>query len=306
MPLNLMPHSPARSQSHFSKVALIGKLHAPSLAGSADVLEDIAQFLTHLGCQVVLESTTAQLSGISQYPTLDVQGIGAQCDLGLVVGGDGTMLGIGRQLAPYGVPLIGINQGRLGFITDIALDDYQSVLKPMLMGEFEEDHRSLIQGKVMRDGYCVFDALAMNDVVINRGGTSGMVELRVEVDGHFVANQRADGLIIATPTGSTAYSLSVGGPLLHPSVAGWVLAPIAPHNLSNRPIVLANAVEVTVEVVSGRDASANFDMQSITEMLIGDCIKLMKSQYSVRFLHPKGWSYYDTLRKKLHWNEGGS
>jgi NAD+ kinase len=254
----------------------------------------------------VLESTTAQLSGISQYPTLDVQGIGALCDLGLVVGGDGTMLGIGRQLAPYGVPLIGINQGRLGFITDIALDDYQSVLKPMLMGEFEDDLRSLIHGKVMRDGHCVFDAVAMNDVVINRGSTSGMVELRVEVDGHFVANQRADGLIIATPTGSTAYSLSAGGPLLHPSVPGWVLAPIAPHNLSNRPIVLANAVEVTVEVVSGRDASANFDMQSITDMQIGDCIKLTKSQYSVRFLHPKGWSYYDTLRKKLHWNEGGS
>jgi NAD+ kinase len=301
-----MPHSPSRSQSHFSKVALIGKFLAPSLTSSAGVLEDIAQFLTHLGCQVVLESTTAQLSGISQYPTLDVQGIGAQCDLGLVVGGDGTMLGIGRQLAPYGVPLIGINQGRLGFITDIALDGYQSVLKPMLMGEFEEDKRSLIHGHVMRDGHCVFDALAMNDVVINRGGTSGMVELRVIVDGHFVANQRADGLIIATPTGSTAYSLSVGGPLLHPSVPGWVLAPIAPHNLSNRPIVLANVVEVTVEVVSGRDASANFDMQSITEMQIGDCIKVSKSQYSVRFLHPKGWSYYDTLRKKLHWNEGGS
>ena len=164
-----MPHSPSRSQSHFSKVALIGKFLAPSLASSAGVLEDIAQFLTHLGCHVVLESTTAQLTGISQYPTLDVQGIGAQCDLGLVVGGDGTMLGIGRQLAPYGVPLIGINQGRLGFITDIALDDYQSVLKPMLMGEFEEDHRSLIHGHVMRDGHCVFDALAMNDVVINRG-----------------------------------------------------------------------------------------------------------------------------------------
>jgi NAD+ kinase len=301
-----MTNLQSSSQSHFSKVALIGKFLAPSLTSSAGVLEDIAQFLTHLGCQVVFESTTAQLSGISQYPTLDVQGIGAQCDLGLVVGGDGTMLGIGRQLAPYGVPLIGINQGRLGFITDIALEDYQSVLKPMLMGEFEDDLRSLIHGQVMREGKCVFDALAMNDVVINRGGTSGMVELRVEVDGHFVANQRADGLIIATPTGSTAYSLSVGGPLLHPSVPGWVLAPIAPHNLSNRPIVLANAVAVTVEVVAGRDASANFDMQSITDMQIGDCIKVTKSQYSVRFLHPKGWSYFDTLRKKLHWNEGGS
>ena len=292
--------------SHFPKVALIGKFHAPGVLGSASVLEDIAAFLGQQGCQVVLESGTAAQSGITQYPTLDIPGIGEQCDLGLVVGGDGTMLGIGRQLAPYGVPLIGINQGRLGFITDIALENYQNTLTPMLMGEFEEDHRSLIHGKVMRDGHCVFDALAMNDVVINRGSNSGMVELRVEVDGHFVANQRADGLIIATPTGCTAYALSAGGPLLHPSIPGWVLVPIAPHTLSNRPIVLADAAEVAIEIVSGRDASANFDMQSLAALKIGDRISVTRSKYSVRFLHPKGWSYFDTLRKKLHWNEGGS
>ena len=174
----------------------------------------------------------------------------------------------------------------------------------MLRGEFEEEHRSLIDGKVIRDGHCVFDALAMNDVVINRGATSGMVELRVEVDNHFVANQRADGLIIATPTGSTAYSLSAGGPLLHPSIPGWVLAPIAPHNLSNRPIVLSNASEVAIEIVAGRDASASFDMQSIASLMHGDRIVVNRSEHHVRFLHPKGWSYFDTLRQKLHWNEG--
>ncbi len=157
--------------------------------------------------------------GITGHATLDVPGIGAHCDLGLVVGGDGTMLGIGRQLASHNVPLIGINQGRLGFITDIPLDGFESILLPMLRGDYEEDQRSLMQARVMRDGHCVFDALAMNDVVVNRGATSGMVELRVEVDGHFVANQRADGLIIASPTGSTAYALSAGGPLLHPSHA---------------------------------------------------------------------------------------
>lgn len=292
--------------SHFPKVALIGKFHAPGMLGSASVLEDIAAFLGRQGCQVILESDTATQSGITEYPTLDIPGIGQQCDLGLVVGGDGTMLGIGRQLAPYGVPLIGINQGRLGFITDIPLENYQNTLTPMLMGEFEEDHRSLIHGKVMRDGHCVFDALAMNDVVINRGANSGMVELRVEVDGHFVANQRADGLIIATPTGCTAYALSAGGPLLHPSIPGWVLVPIAPHTLSNRPIVLADASEVAIEIVAGRDASANFDMQSLAALKIGDRILVTRSRYVVRFLHPKGWSYFDTLRKKLHWNEGGS
>ena len=174
----------------------------------------------------------------------------------------------------------------------------------MLRGAYEEDHRSMMQAKVMRDGRCVYDALAMNDVVVNRGASSGMVELRVEVDGHFVASQRADGLIIASPTGSTAYSLSAGGPLLHPSVPGWVLVPIAPHMLSNRPIVLPNATEIAIVVVAGRDASASFDTQSLASLLHGDRIVVTRSQHHVRFLHPKGWSYFDTLRQKLHWNEG--
>jgi NAD+ kinase len=294
-------------KSRFRHVALIGKYHAPS-AGSAGssraVLEDIAHFLHAQGCEVALERETAANMDVSGYTTLDVEAIGAQCDLGLVVGGDGTMLGIGRQLARHGVPLIGINQGRLGFITDIPLENYQATLTPMLGGAYEEDHRSLMHARVMRDGHCVFDALAMNDVVVNRGATSGMVELRVEVDGHFVASQRADGLIIATPTGSTAYALSAGGPLLHPSIPGWVLVPIAPHTLSNRPIVLAGSSEIAIELVAGRDASANFDMQSLASLLHGDRITVRPSQHHVRFLHPLGWTYFDTLRKKLHWNEG--
>jgi NAD+ kinase len=295
-------------KSQFHRVALFGKYHA-GVAGSAPgstrvVLEDIANFLHSLGCDVVVEKDTASAAGITGYTTLDVQAIGDECDLVLVVGGDGTMLGVGRQLARHGVPLIGINQGRLGFITDIPLDHFRATLTPMLRGEYEEDHRSLMHARVVRDGHCVFDALAMNDVVVNRGATSGMVELRVEVDGHFVANQRADGLIVATPTGSTAYALSAGGPLLHPSNPGWVLVPIAPHTLSNRPIVLPDASEIAIEVVSGRDASANFDMQSLASLLRGDRITVRRSQHRVRFLHPRGWSYFDTLRHKLHWYEG--
>ncbi len=295
-------------KSQFRHVALIGKYHAAvsgSQAGSTRAaLEDIAHFLTSKGCEVVVERETAASAGITGYTTLDVPAIGEQCDLVLVVGGDGTMLGIGRQLARHGVPLIGINQGRLGFITDIPLDQYRGTLEPMLEGAYEEDHRSLMHARVFRDSHCVFDTLAMNDVVVNRGATSGMVELRVEVDGHFVANQRADGLIVASPTGSTAYSLSAGGPLLHPSTPGWVLVPIAPHTLSNRPLVLPDASEVTIELVSGRDASANFDMQSMASLLHGDRITVRRSEHRVRFLHPTGWSYFDTLREKLHWNEG--
>ncbi|MGI9132538.1 MAG: NAD kinase [Rhodoferax sp.] len=295
-------------KSIFRHVALIGKYQATSSgltgASSRDALESIGQFLLGLGCEVVLEAETAANMGITSYTTMDVPRIGDSCDLCLVVGGDGTMLGIGRQLAPYGVPLIGINQGRLGFITDIPFDNYQTTLLPMMAGKYEEDHRSLMHARVLRDGRCVFSALAMNDVVVNRGATSGMVELRMEVDGHFVANQRADGMIIATPTGSTAYSLSAGGPLLHPSIPGWVLVPIAPHTLSNRPIVLANATEIAIEIVAGRDASANFDMQSLASLMHGDRIVVTRSEYQVRFLHPRGWSYFDTLRGKLHWNEG--
>jgi NAD+ kinase len=288
-------------KSQFRHVALIGKYQAH---GSRSALESIAHFLSAQGCDVAIEKDTASNTGLTQYPILDVPSIGAHCDLGLVVGGDGTMLGIGRLLAKFGVPLIGINQGRLGFITDIAFEDYQAVLGPMLRGEFEEDRRWMMQARVVRDGRCVFNANAMNDVVVNRGASAGMVELRVEVDGRFVANQRADGLIIASPTGSTAYALSAGGPLLHPSIAGWILVPIAPHTLSNRPIVLSDSGEITVEIVAGRDASANFDMQSLASLLHGDRITVRRSEYQMVFLHPKGWSYFDTLRKKLHWNEG--
>lgn len=294
----------------FRHVALIGKYQTPhtgvAVEGARKVLESIAQFLVEQGCEVAIEAHTAANTRLDQYAVLETDAIGEHCDVGLVVGGDGTMLSIGRQLARYGTPLIGINQGRLGFITDIPLDGYQNTLAPMLRGEYEEDHRPLMRARVIRNEACVYEAFAMNDVVVNRGATSGMVELRVEVGGHFVSKQRADGLIIASPTGSTAYALSAGGPMLHPSIPGWVLVPIAPHTLSNRPIVLADATEIAIEVVSGRGASASFDMQSLASLLHGDRILVTRSEYCVRFLHPKGWSYFDTLRKKLRWNEGGS
>jgi len=295
----------------FQHIALIGKHHASGInpsssAHSAAILKSLAGFLQQQACHVTIEQETAIHAGVEDLATLDVAGIAQNCDLALVLGGDGTMLGFGRQLAPHGIPLIGINQGRLGFITDIALDQIEATLKPMLQGAYEEDHRVLMHGQVWRGSDCVFDALALNDVVVNRGATSGMVELRVSVDGHFVANQRADGLIIATPTGSTAYALSAGGPMLQPSLGGLVMVPIAPHTLSNRPLVLADPAEIVIELVAGRDASANFDMQSLSTLLIGDQVKVRKSPHHAVFLHPRGWSYFDTLRQKLHWNEGGS
>jgi NAD+ kinase len=224
----------------------------------------------------------------------------------VVLGGDGTMLGIARQLARHGTPLVGINQGRLGFITDIPVEHFEEVLTPMVAGEYEVEQRTMLEGRVQRDGAVIFDGHAMNDVVVSRGATASMVELKIDIGSEFVANLRADGLIIGSPTGSTAYALSAGGPILHPGITGWVLVPIAPHDLSNRPIVLPDGSDISIEVVAGRNASVNFDMQSLASLLHGDRITVRRSPHRVRFLHPRGWSYYATLRRKLHWHSGVS
>jgi NAD+ kinase len=287
--------------SRFKHIALVGKYNA---VGIASVLDEIAHFLMRLGLEVSLERETALNTGLTGHGAFTAAELGERCDLAVVVGGDGTMLGIARQLARFGVPLVGINQGRLGFITDVPVNDYAQTLAPMIAGDYVEERRSMLEGGVWRDGVCIFEALAMNDVVVSRGATASMVELKIDINQEAVANIRADGLIVASPTGSTAYALSAGGPLLHPGIAGWVMVPIAPHDLSNRPIVLPDAGEVRIEIVAGRDASVNFDMQSLASLLHGDAITVRRSAHQVRFLHPLGWSYYATLRRKLRWNAG--
>ena len=285
----------------FHHAALVGKYQAD---GIRPLLEEIAQVLVRQGLEVSFEKQTAQNTGVTDYDALDAAQIGARCDLAVVVGGDGTMLGFAREVAPFDLPLVGINQGRLGFITDVTIGQFRDALAPMIAGDYAEEHRTMIEGEVWRDNDRIFEGLSMNDVVVNRGPTSGMVELRVDIGDEFIANIRADGLIVASPTGSTAYSLSAGGPILHPGIAGWVLVPIASHTLSNRPIVLPDAGEVRITVVAGRDASANFDMQRLASLLHGDQVRMRRSAHRVRFLHPRGWSYYATLRRKLRWYEG--
>lgn len=285
----------------FRHAALVGKHQAE---GIRPLLEDIATFLVQQGLQVSFERQTAHSTHVDAYGALTPAEIGERCDLAVVVGGDGTMLGIARELARYDVPLVGINQGRLGFITDVPVGQMQEALEPLIAGDFEEEHRAMLASEVWRDGGCIFEGLSMNDVVVSRGATAGMVELRVDIGEEFVANLRADGLIIASPTGSTAYALSAGGPILHPGIAGWVLVPIASHTLSNRPIVLPDAGVVCIEIVAGRDASASFDMQGLTSLQHGDRVHVRRSEHRVRFLHPRGWSYYATLRRKLRWYEG--
>lgn len=295
-----MSHSASIQPSQFNTIAIVGK---PTGSAVARPLLEVASFLEKSGFKVVVERETAKHSELKKFPSLTPVEIGEQADAAIVVGGDGTMLGIARQLAPYGVPLIGINQGRLGFITDIPADRMMVLLAEMLSGKIESEQRSLLEATVQRDGVPIYHALAFNDVVVARGAGSGMVELRVYVDRHFMYNQRSDGLIVATPTGSTAYALSAGGPILHPRLGGLVLVPIAPHALSNRPIAVPDSSEILIQVMGGRDVSVNFDMQTLTSLSPHDRIVIRRSAHTITFLHPQGWNYYDMLREKLHWNE---
>ena len=288
--------------SRFRHAAIIGKYQA---RGIRPVLEEVAHFLVSLGMEVSFERETAHATGVTDFEALSPTEMGQRCDMAVVVGGDGTMLGIARELARHGMPLVGINQGRLGFITDIPMGSYKEALAPMVAGDYEVENRSMLEGDVWRDGEKIFEGLSLNDVVVRRGASASMVELRVDVDDDFVANLRADGLIVATPTGSTAYALSAGGPILHPGIGGWVVVPIASHTLSNRPIVLPDHGEVRIGIVSGKDVSANFDMHNLASLMLGDQVRVRRSAFEVRFLHPRGWSYYATLRRKLRWYEGG-
>jgi NAD+ kinase len=285
----------------FRHAAIVGKYQA---RGIRPVLEEVAHFLIDQGLDVCFDRDTATATGVADYEALSTAEIGKRCDLAVVVGGDGTMLGIARELARWNMPLVGINQGRLGFITDIPLGQFQEALAPIVAGDYEEEQRSMLEGDVWRDGQRIYEGLSMNDVVVSRGATASMVELRVDVDDEFVANIRADGLIVASPTGSTAYALSAGGPILHPGIGGWIVVPIASHTLSNRPIVLPDRGEVRIGIVSGKDVSANFDMHNLASLLHGDEVRVRRSAFKVRFLHPRGWSYYATLRRKLRWYDG--
>lgn len=286
-------------------IAIVGKYQAEGIAES---LVEIAGIVIAAGHRVVIDEDTANICALRDHPVLTTEELGQQADAAIVVGGDGTMLGIARRLAPYNVPLVGINQGRLGFMTDISRDVMAGALNDMLAGRYEVDERTLLSGRVYRAAASaaddeIFAALALNDIVVSRGAVSGMVELTVDVDESFMYSQRSDGLIVATPTGSTAYALSANGPIMHPGLRGFLMVPIAPHTLSNRPIALPEACRIDITITGGREVSANFDMQSFTALQLGDRVSIERAPMTIRFLHPVGYSYFATLRQKLHWNE---
>ena len=283
----------------FKHVAIFRK---PRAEGMRDTLLANARIIEASGCVPLFDAATREGGGFEDYDGHSLAALGKQSDVAVVLGGDGTMLGIARELAPFRVPLIGINSGRLGFMTDIALEQMPDVLATMLGGQFERDERLLLDAEVRRAGQTLFATRALNDVVIARGVAGGLVEFTIRVDGVTMYNQRADGIILSTPTGSTAYALSANGPILYPSLAGLVLVPVAPQTLSHRPIVLPDSSVIEIEITDVRDAGAHFDMQTFSRLAPGDVVRASRSADVVTMLHPVGWNYFATLRGKLHWN----
>lgn len=288
---------------HFKNVAIIGRYQDSGLDAP---LRALANTLQNAGCKVLIEADTAHNTGLTEHTIATYEEIGKQADLAVIMGGDGTMLGAARLLACTNVPLIGINHGRLGFITDIPLHNANDVLDSVIKGNYEAEDRVLLEGRVVRGNETLYSGVAVNDVVLNRAGRGGMIEVRVELDGLFMYSQRADGLIVATPTGSTAYSLSANGPIVHPSLNAILLVPVAPQTLSNRPIVLPDNGTLSLTITDlGRvdsGASVHFDMQTWSDCQPGDRIDVRRAQHTVRFIHPTGYSFFSTLRRKLYWN----
>lgn len=284
----------------FPTVALIGKYKTPEVA---EPVMKLARFLEQRGVKVLLDRLTAAHIQNCPYEVLLLEDLGREADLAIVIGGDGTMLNIARTFAPYDVALVGVNQGRLGFLTDVSADTMLQTLEEILSGDYLSDARFLLTVTIRRQGDNVFEASAFNDAVVSKGATARLIELEVFVDGQFVCSQRSDGLIISTPTGSTAYALSSGGPILHPTLEAIVLVPICPHTLSNRPIAVNSESTIEVLLLHADDARVHFDGQRHFDLQENDWVIVRRSKQMVRLLHPFGHSYYDMLRQKLHWGE---
>ena len=280
--------------------ALIGKYRSPDVAASLPLL---AGFLHDRGLRVMVEESTAASIGSCEHEVASYETMGAEADVAIVLGGDGTLLFAARRLAEYGVPLVGVNQGRLGFMTDIARDQMITGIEMLLAGQFTTESRIMLEAEVWRDGERVFRNLALNDVVVNKGDLGRLIEMKVEVDGVFLYLLRADGMIVSTPTGSTAYALSANGPILHPRVAGIAIVPLCPHALSNRPITISDEARIDITLVPPTEGRVHFDGQARFDARAGDSIRITTAGLRVTLLHPPGYDYFAMLREKLHWSE---
>lgn len=286
--------------SQFKTVALIGKYKSPEIA---EPLLKLARFLAKRGVEIKLDTLTAEHIGHNNHAVATLDEIGASCELAIVIGGDGTMLNIARTFAPYDVALVGVNLGRLGFLTDLSMKTMIESIGAILDGDYVTEPRMLLESEVFLGTETARKVLAFNDVSINKGADGSLIELEVRINGRFVYNLRSDGLIVASPTGSTAYALSSGGPILHPSLNCIVLVPVSPHTLSNRPIVVGDDSVIEVTMLKSVDARVHFDSHSHFDLSPGDRVVVQRSPHPIRLLHPSDHNYYHMLREKLHWSE---
>ena len=271
---------PAAAKPSFQRIALAGK---PNSAEVESALGEMRRFLAARGCTVVKDGTSA--------------------DLAIVIGGDGTMLSAARDLVRHRVPLVGINQGRVGFMTDIGHDDMQAGIGAILDGRYTLEERALLDAEIFRGKRSLQKTIALNEAVVGRGAQGRLIEFQLTIDGEFIYKLRGDGVIVATPTGSTAYALSAQGPILHPAVPALALVPLAPHTLSARPVSVSDGSVVEIQILHAQDARAHFDGVLKHDMAEGDRLELRRSADLVRFVHPPGYSYFATLRQKLGWSE---
>jgi NAD+ kinase len=286
--------------SAFKTIALIGKYKSPEIT---EPLLELSRFLQDRGVRVLIDPLTAAHVVRNNLEVLPLEEAGKLADLAIVIGGDGTMLNIARTLAPFDVALVGVNQGRLGFLTDLSIDTMHETIGEMLDGKYVTESRMLLACGVVRGADQVLDVLAFNDASISKGADGGLIELEVRIDGQFLYVLRSDGLIVATPTGSTAYALSAGGPILHPALSVFTLVPVCPHTLSNRPIAVSSDALIEIEMHKCPAAQIHLDSHSHYELKAGDLIRVRRYPRSIRLLHPVGHDYYRMLREKLHWSE---
>ncbi len=284
----------------FQSIAVIGKYMNP--ADLQLMQDELAQLVAHLQSRhikVMIETHTAQYAHLAGFDTASLETIGQQVDLVVVMGGDGTMLSVARTLLASQVPLVGINRGRLGFLTDLRTEDMLIEIDKILAGEYQMENRMMLDASVYRAGQCIRQGVALNDVVVK--SALRLIELDVEVNGQFVSKQRADGLILSSPTGTTAYALSAGGPILHPDLNAISLVPISPHTLSNRPITVTSESICEVTVMHADDAQLSLDGQYQQTLNSGDTIRVQRAKQDILLLHPQQYCYFDMLRNKLNW-----
>ena len=280
----------------------IGVVSRPSRKTTAESIRRVARLVKKKGCELLPDAETARVLDLPKG--LELPELAEQADLGVVVGGDGTLLRAVHHLAPRGVPVCGVNRGRLGFLADIYPEQIPSVLGAILDGKYETDQRPVLIGEVFRGDELLCTSDAFNDVVVHSYRDLHMIELQTLISGRPLSALRADGLIISTPTGSTAYALSGGGPILHPSLEVLVMVPICPHMLSSRPIVIDLNNEIELEVI-GRPESrgvVSFDGATNQELTVGDRIRIRRQTYPLTLVQPQGHDYYEVLRRKLSWN----